>query len=86
MAAQDRINKRSVVFKTVLKFSSASSSVRAKLESEVLHLRALAGVPGVVQFIQQIEDDDSVHIVLERCSGTVVSDAVTTHGSTLRDM
>lgn len=68
MAAQDRQSKRSVVLKTFSK-ARMSSSLRARLENEVKHLRALAGVPGVVHMLSQTEDEDSIYIVLERVTG-----------------
>ncbi|GIL51832.1 hypothetical protein Vafri_7743 [Volvox africanus] len=84
VAALDRSNKRAVVLKTFAK-SRMSSSLRAKLEAEVAHLRSLACVPGVVQFIQQFEDDDSIFIVLDRCPGPTLIELVANSGGRLSE-
>lgn len=68
MAAQDRSSKHAVVMKTFYK-ARLTSALRVKLESEVVHLRMLAGVPGIVKFIDQFEDDECIYVVLERCAG-----------------
>ncbi len=83
MAAQDRQSKRSVVLKTFSK-ARMSSSLRARLENEVKHLRALAGVPGVVHMVSQTEDEDSVYIVLERVTGGSRRRSATTRNVHLR--
>ncbi|EFJ41239.1 hypothetical protein VOLCADRAFT_119772, partial [Volvox carteri f. nagariensis] len=84
MAAQDRTSNRPVVLKTFMK-ARMSSSLRAKLEVEVAQLRALSGVPGVVQLIQQFEDEDSVYIVLERCPGSTLIEMIANSGGRLSE-
>ncbi|GLI69688.1 hypothetical protein VaNZ11_014376 [Volvox africanus] len=84
VAAQDRSNKRAVVLKTFAK-NRMSSSLRAKLEAEVAHLRSLSCVPGVVQFIQQFEDDESIFIVLDRCPGPTLIELVANSGGRLSE-
>ncbi|KXZ45201.1 hypothetical protein GPECTOR_57g491 [Gonium pectorale] len=82
MAAQERGSKRTVVMKTFYKHR-LSSSLRAKLEAEVHHLRSLAGVPGVVQYINHFEDDECVYIVLERAPGPTLIELVANCGGRL---
>ncbi|GFR40827.1 hypothetical protein Agub_g1302 [Astrephomene gubernaculifera] len=82
MAAQDRSSKRTVVMKTVYK-SRLSAAMRTKLESEVQHLRTLAGVPGVVQYLNHFEDDECFYIVLERCPGLTLIELIANCGGRL---
>ncbi|PNW85774.1 hypothetical protein CHLRE_03g205950v5 [Chlamydomonas reinhardtii] len=82
--AQDRNTKAPVVLKTFFK-ARLSSSARAKLDAEVTHLRSLCGVPGVVKYVAHFEDDDSFHIVLERCPGTTLIELVANSGGRLAE-
>lgn len=68
MAGQDRHTRLPVVLKAYPK-AKLGTSAKAKLDSELQHLRALCGVPGVVKLLNYVEDNETCYIVQERCPG-----------------
>jgi serine/threonine protein kinase len=71
MSGQDRHSHQTVMLKTFQK-SRLSSTAHAKLEAELETLKLLSGSPGIVKFVNYVEDDDNCYIVMERCPGACV--------------
>ncbi|PNH02358.1 Phosphoenolpyruvate carboxylase kinase 2, partial [Tetrabaena socialis] len=84
MAAQDRSSKRAVVMKTFQKLR-LSSTLKARIDSEIQHLRALTGVPGVVKYVNHFEDEECIYLVLERSPGTTLIELVANCGGRLSE-
>lgn len=84
MSGQDRHSQQTVVLKTFQK-SRLSSTAQAKLEAELQTLKLLSGSPGIVKFVNYVEDDDNCYIVMERCPGATLIEAVANSGGRLQE-
>jgi len=78
---RDRGTGEEFACKSVPKKALRSRRAREELGREVALMRVLKGKhPGVVQLQETTESADSVHILMEICSGGDLFDLICTHG------
>lgn len=77
----EKATRRKYACKSVSKLKLVRRSDIEDLRREVLILQHLTGQPNIVEFKGAYEDENSVHLVMELCSGGELFDRIIKQGS-----